>query len=618
MKMVKKYLTRHHLFHAPHRWFLALLISPIHFLELYYKKKYHLRFIHARKLFLFDMLLILSTIFLIIISIFWFTYNPTILNKISFTLALQHTTINSTRIKSGEHVIYLISYHNASHVSLISPAITVQVPRGFVLLNTSATSSYTARTHTFHLSTISPNASGTFTFSGLLFGIPNTDLHVGASLSYHQNHRSIEEIKTALILTTLRNSILGITITAPDKILPQNDIPFSLTLRNTSARPLTNIIVPLTSTRTMSIFASQHTTGTIMKNNWIISNMPAGSTATVTGTLRLQKQNTQTTTIRITPEITVNNFVLPQSPATHIFSIVHPSIFAMATWNNTAPAKAGDIRTVHLILKNTGTADLKHLTVSIPIPPSLISTSALIQKNNARYTHGELVFNETQSPNLRQLLAHTSTTLTIFIPVNPIKISGTNVTLILTPRIRAWVAGVSVNPYEITTQTTPLPVATQLLSSVELRYYTNEGDQLGLGPLPPIVGTQTMYWVLVQMKNTTNKIDNLHVAVQLNKNIKWIGKTSVSNGSDATYNASTHIVSWSLNYLNPHERAGIFFALGLTPTTIQKGSTPVLVEYTKIYGHDAFTNTDITKSFGALTTAIPTDLIGKSRGTLVH
>ena len=54
MKFFEEHLTIHHFFHAPHKWFLALLISPIHAAEMHYKRNYHLRFAHARKLFLFD------------------------------------------------------------------------------------------------------------------------------------------------------------------------------------------------------------------------------------------------------------------------------------------------------------------------------------------------------------------------------------------------------------------------------------------------------------------------------------------------------------------------------------------------------------------------------------
>ena len=86
MLFVTQHLTRHHFFHAPHKWFLALLISPIHFAEIHYKKKYHLNFKHAKKLFAFDMILLSSIIVLIIATSFWFFYNPNIVDQINLSI----------------------------------------------------------------------------------------------------------------------------------------------------------------------------------------------------------------------------------------------------------------------------------------------------------------------------------------------------------------------------------------------------------------------------------------------------------------------------------------------------------------------------------------------------
>ncbi len=78
MQFFEKHFNKHHLLHSPHKWFLALLVSPIHTAEMHYKKRYHINFIHAKNLFVFDITLILSIVLLAIGSIFWFTYDPTV------------------------------------------------------------------------------------------------------------------------------------------------------------------------------------------------------------------------------------------------------------------------------------------------------------------------------------------------------------------------------------------------------------------------------------------------------------------------------------------------------------------------------------------------------------
>ena len=105
MKYVTEHLTKHHLIHAPHKWFLAFLCSPIHWLEIYYKKRYHLNFTHARKLFLFDMMLLSLIVVLIGSTIIWFNYDPTIDE-------LVYVSIKPSQDKmiSGDYVSFEINY----------------------------------------------------------------------------------------------------------------------------------------------------------------------------------------------------------------------------------------------------------------------------------------------------------------------------------------------------------------------------------------------------------------------------------------------------------------------------------------------------------------------------
>src|SRR3989338_10602091 len=89
MHFFETHFTRDTLFHKPHKWFLALLVSPIHAAELYYKKRYHLNFVHARKLFAFDMALLAGIIALVGTVIFLFAYDPTVTKDVSLAVAIE-------------------------------------------------------------------------------------------------------------------------------------------------------------------------------------------------------------------------------------------------------------------------------------------------------------------------------------------------------------------------------------------------------------------------------------------------------------------------------------------------------------------------------------------------
>ena len=61
-------------------------------------------------------------------------------------------------------------------------------------------------------------------------------------------------------------------------------------------------------------------------------------------------------------------------------------------------------------------------------------------------------------------------------------------------------------------------------------YYSPQGDQLGIGPLPPMVDIQTNYWIFWQIGNFNSDLENFTLTAQLPENIVWTGKKSLLAG----------------------------------------------------------------------------------------
>ncbi len=59
---------------------------------------------------------------------------------------------------------------------------------------------------------------------------------------------------------------------------------------------------------------------------------------------------------------------------------------------------------------------------------------------------------------------------------------------------------------------------------VQARYYTASGDQLGLGPLPPVAGEPTRYWILWTLGPADRSLHDLTYDAQLADNVKATGK----------------------------------------------------------------------------------------------
>ena len=153
------------------------------------------------------------------------------------------------------------------------------------------------------------------------------------------------------------------------------------------------------------------------------------------------------------------------------------------------------------------------------------------------------------------------------------------------------------------------------------RYYTEEGDQLGFGPLPPAVGKTTRYWIFWSVDNNLNDVSGVSASAVLPPNVSWTGKISVSLGQ-LNYDSAKRVVSWQAGDISHYAgeispKQGAAFEVALTPTTEQIGSEPTLLGQIKIYGKDNFTDQFLENQGSDLTTNLIYDSLAGGKGKVV-
>ncbi len=153
------------------------------------------------------------------------------------------------------------------------------------------------------------------------------------------------------------------------------------------------------------------------------------------------------------------------------------------------------------------------------------------------------------------------------------------------------------------------------------RYYTEEGDQLGLGPLPPKVGEKTTYWIFWSINNNLNDLSDASASAILPANVFWTGKMSVALG-ELTYNSARRQINWKVGDVSRYTgeewpKLGVAFEVALTPTSEQIGSEPALLEQIKIFGEDKFTGKFLEREGTGLTTNLIYDSVAGKKGRVV-
>ncbi|MBP9760727.1 MAG: hypothetical protein KBD15_00600 [Candidatus Magasanikbacteria bacterium] len=614
MKFVETHLTKHHLFHAPHRWFLAFLISPLHAAEMHYKNKYHLTFRHAKKLFFFDMMLLASIIFLSISSYAWYTYDPTVRDLVFVSI-----TSPQDRIESGEYTSHTITAQNNSDVTLTNPVMTLRLPNGFVTDKVeSELGAYTGE-NTLTFPNIHPGGVVSFTIFGWFYDVPDTHNSIGAVFSYTQLGREQQEIVARESHTILRGSTLTTDISVSESILGFGKSPFQIILTNTGEQTLKDISLPLPKDTSFRMDGEKTDTGTLKADIWSITELAPKETAELSGTITSKlTQTIPLYTLSLTPEIGVNGTRIQQKTVEKNIQVAHPQANITSLWENqVTTALPGTTQTLIVDITNTGDTPLSNITLVLPIPKDTVDTATLAKNNKGTYTKDTLRIDSNHHASFKTLAPGQHATIDILIPIRSAP-QGTDITLSLTPQIQATVPSVPNALFQTQAEQSPaLTIGTHMRINATARYYTDEGDQLGRGPLPPVVGKETKYMAIIEVHNTSSEVTDVQVQATLPAHVVWTTRTSVSYGRDVVYTPETRGILWQAPSIPPHTSVGLYMELSLTPQQSQIGTTPVLLQNIRLSAKDPRIGETLQKTHAPIDASLPNDAQAKQQGVVV-
>lgn len=609
MKFVEQHLTKHHFLHAPHKWFLAILLSPIHAAELHYQKIYHLRFAHARKLFLFDMFLVLCIFGAAGSWIFVSLYDPTVVKQVEFSL-----NSPNEKIKNGDPITYTVSYANKSKENLIDGHITFEIPPGFIFENSSPAEIFSSSTKTFVLSKIPPGSKGTVSIAGIFYGNMNEKISTVAHFSYKQETRGVLEEKVTTLSMTPRGSSLLTTLTASDEIINQGTTEITVSVKNTGEKPLREIAL-LFDTPSGILVAKD---GKMSEKKFEIAGM-------------IEPQDTRTfhfeftpqglakdseTKIAVTPLIRIQNtsFLL-DATVDHPWKVLTPEVNFGATIADASAYFLPEKNiTANMSIKNNGNIALQNAVVSLNLP-NFADAKLFSSLNHVTSDKTGFHITAKQNPSLAEIAPGGTVVLPLIIPIKNI-LSGNNIQFVLSPTLQATLKNTNSN-FSENASTAPVKIGTKLTLDASVRYYTPEGDQLGRGPLPPRVGKETKYWALLRVSNSTSEVENVTLSAELPAYVQWTGRVSVTKGKEPSFNAATRLIEWNALSIAPGETAGIYAELSVTPTASQVGTTPILVKNISVSGKDTFIQESVNAKVNNVDVSLPGDAIARMKGVKV-
>ncbi len=553
-----------------------------------FKKIFHNRYFnwyrHAKQLFVFDVILLLGIVTLVGVGLFLYFYGLPVTRKVNLTVTPE---INIANFRNGENLPMLLSYENTSEALLKDVKITLITSPGYTPEEGSVFNNETAVTT---LPDLAPGANGTLTFDGTLLSSVDANARIITLLSYKQETRSVREEKTASFVLTpeqITKPALTITSDARETIYTEQTIKETVEICNPSA----------TATIPAGTLNLHLTNGESIESTASLAHFDPTECETVTFTYTAEKPGDLTHTLWYS--------ILQEGAATTIAKTEHQAeVKDLRPEITIAPESSvlspGETQTLNVVLRNPHDVALENINFTIPAAGVLTKT---VKASPA--SHTELL---TLAPG--QEVAFSLPITAVRSPFTQTQNDQT--TLRLQPEITLTHQDQELT---YTTDSVQFTVPTQASLSAISRYFSPYGDQLGRGPIPPVAGFETKYWVFINVSADFGPLENVTLTANTAPGAHFTGKQSMTAGSLDANSASTRV--WNADQIDANQTHGIYLEVGITPGNTQVGSTPNLLQNITLVGIDPRSATSVTRSLGQVSADLRYDDFAKDYATEV-
>lgn len=550
----------------------------------HYHKNYHNQYEHAKKLFAFDIFLLSVAIVMFFSTLYFLFWNPGLTDQIDLKIS-----IGNDRVKSGQEVKLTVDYKNHSRYALHNATIALHLPNGFVVNRAKTPTDEFSDQSTFSVQDIKPGAKGQLSVYGYMWVVPKTDETVIALLSYIPENSKYKEQKLGKFLMNLPDSVIQTRLDIATTSFANNIVPFSFVIKNNSDQKLNELDVNF------------NFPGKINADDFDLHHISLEKNLekTINGSIVMPTKSGQYNLIAVLNG-DFNNSQVKILDTKSTIKTFSPNIEIKAALSGASYVEPKQEITGLISWHNGGQFQLQNQSIRLNFTPGIVDLKATAKENNFKLDNNSLIVNGSARTALSSGAPSTNDQFSFKIILLPTFSLGNteNPSLEIKPTFIGELKDVAGQKFEIHGQSAFIPVATELSLHPSVRYYSDDGDQLGRGPLPPIVGQTTKYWIFVQINNTTNPVKDASLNINLSGSASFTGKQSVTIGPALTHNNGN--LSWNYRELPPHSQTGWYFEVAVTPTSEQIGQNINLINSIKFTAKDKITGKDF-----SLTTKTP-------------
>jgi len=471
------------------------------------------------------------------------------------------------------------------------------------------------------LGNIDPDAAVKHTFKAVLFGQENSTENIQIEVDYRVpgSNAVFQKVKSFPIF--LSSAPVSIQVAAPAQVSSGQEADMTVTVTSNSTSPVSDFLLqadyPFGYT-----FASADPTPTYDNNVWDLGTLQPQQQKVITIKGSLTGQDGDQRVVRFSggsasaadpKSIGTVVVSLPQT-----FAVEKPFIGATLVFDGNATnayvAQSGKPVRLDVTYVNNASTTIVNPEIDLYLKGSVLDQTSVIADlgfydsgaNEVRWTK------ETDS-NLTSLAPGQSGTVSVSFASLGL---SQNIASFQDPEIDLSVALSGTEPTQDnaaqtlqSTAAASVKIASDFNVTAQSLYFS--GALAGSGPIPPKVGSPTVYTITWTATNGSNDVSNAQVTATLPSYVSWANVTYPSS-ENISFDPVGGQVTWNLGsvpagtgYSLPARTAS--FQVSFTPSISQVGTSPTLVNVATLQGLDNFTSTALTDTAQSVSTRIFTD-----------
>ncbi len=587
----------------PGRW----IVEPM---RRHYRARYHERHDYPRFIFTLDLLLVgVFFGFAIAVSALLFFNRNAVARQIDFS-----ATVAPTIVSSGAPSTLILSWRNTSKEELRDAVLKLSYPDHFLLQEIVYLDEH-VESGRIALGIIPPNGMGSLKVRGVMFGDVGGEQTFDSALEFrygNRNHRGTKEITHTFEPTT---SALAIEAVIADTLISEQLAQGTIRLTNTG--PVDFGAIAITPAESVFDFAIISDNSARLENgSWIIPGLPSEASVDLAFEGRTPKtEEEMKTSWSFSASFTFDASVYFQGETAQAFTLI-PSPLVLEDIIDTPILTPGGTLSILGNFRNVANEPITNLVFFLEgDSPFLARRDGKGSVYDTRENRWEAI------QTVDALGPGEEGSFRFDVPVRTsISQSATSQYENFSARINLG-AELKLPSLKAAASVRTTPVALPITSPIRVssfgRYSTLQGDQIGRGPLPPVVGEETKYWVFWNISGTTNTLKHVEITAAFPANAHAGDKQSVSIGRMARFDDGT--VSWTIDELPPtfapgSKTVGIAFEVAVVPSADQAGQVLTLLDHVRLTAVDIFTG-EMIQAYGArITTDLPDDAMASNLG----